>query len=227
MSQCDICGGEYGLAPLAVETHCVRCQAPVVTRFTCSAGHAECDVCRSQAPVAYLLDVRASITSTDPVEVFFTLRRGHAFPLHGPEHHALAAASTLFAYAQAYGHPDDAVIASTIRQAALLPMGACGLWGACSAALGVGLAVGAILESSPKNGESRWRSHMIVTAMLEKIGQMRAPRCCRRDTLLALQTLCEVSAAYLFHPLTTTAPDRCHQVGKNQDCLQVACPYYA
>jgi hypothetical protein len=226
MSQCVICGAEYGLAPLAIETRCVRCQAPVVTRFSCPAGHAECDVCRSRATVAYLLDAHASIVSADPVAVFFTLRQGNAFPQHGPEHHALAAASVLFAYAKAYDHPDEQVIASTIDQAALLPMGTCGLWGACSAALGVGMAVGAILGSTPKTGDARGCAQLVVAAILGRLGQLRAPRCCRRETLLSLRMVCDLSSVYLPHPLATTTPVACDQMGTHAECRQAACPFH-
>ncbi|MHB9129673.1 MAG: DUF5714 domain-containing protein [Armatimonadota bacterium] len=101
----------------------------------------------------------------------------------------------------------------------------CGLWGVCSAALGIGMAVGAILGSTPKTGDARGCAQLVVAAILGRLGQLRSPRCCRRETLLSLRMVCDLSSVYLPHPLMTTAPVHCDQVGTHAECRQAACPF--
>jgi 7,8-dihydro-6-hydroxymethylpterin dimethyltransferase len=223
---CPTCGAPVAMTPLLVEAVCPDCGALSLVRFACESGHASCDRCRIAGYVAYLRQSLGRVTSDDPVEVFLTLRRGYPAPVHGPEHHGLVAAALLFAYHHTHGNPKPDVLMSAVNQAALLPPGTCGLWGACSAALAVGIAVATLIDSTPKRGRQRAAAQSIVAHLLGRLGEQQGARCCRRESLIVLQETCVLSAELLPGPLVSSMDAVCDQYDENVDCQGAACPFY-
>jgi hypothetical protein len=228
VSLCSLCGRKFHLLANAVNRPCAICGSPTSVRYLCESDHAICASCFTAPYLTYIAGMIDTPGITrDPIEAFLVLRRGYAFPIHGPEHHALVAAALLFAYHRCTGEPSRETIFNAIQQAAVLPMGSCGIWGACSAALGVGVAYGTILQATPMQGAVRGAMQHIVANILGRIGEYHAPRCCRRETLTALQVACEESAALLPITMVTQVDCRCDQAPSQVDCLRERCPFYA
>jgi hypothetical protein len=223
---CNFCGAPLKLVANAISARCMMCGARGRTRTWCTAGHFVCEECRGEELMGLVEGLLTGPRSTDPVETFVRMRQSHAFPMHGPEHHPLVTAAFLLAYHDLHGEPSWPDILDAVQTAATqLPGGSCGFWGACSAALGVGIACCAILGSSPTDGEPRAIAHRIVAHLLGRLGEVAAPRCCRRECLLALQAACELSAEMLPHPVTTGYQVVCEQALDNPECIGQACPF--
>jgi hypothetical protein len=223
---CRFCGAPLEIFDEATAARCMVCGKRGLTHACCAEEHFVCEECRSGELMQILdgmLDMRRS---TDPVETLIKARIGLRFPMHGPRHHALTTASFLLAYHDLYGEPSWATILETLQSAdTQLPGGTCGYWGACSAALAVGMAYCAILGASPTDGAPRSAAQQVVGRIVSRMGEFDGPRCCRRECLLALQVGCELSETHLPKPLLTAYEVHCEQAFKNPECIDEGCPY--
>ena len=222
---CQFCGVPLKSLANAIGARCMVCGERGRTRTWCTAGHFVCEECRGREMMQLVEGMLALPRSTDPVEAFLQMRRSHPFPMHGPEHHPLAAAAFLLVYHDLHGEPSWAAILDALETAATqLPGGSCGYWGACSAGLAVGMAYCAILNSSPTDGHPRALSHRAVAGILARLAEFDGPRCCRRESLLSLQIGCELSRELLPHPLSTKYTGTCEQASDNPECIGGLCP---
>lgn len=223
---CRFCGAPLKSLDNAVGARCMVCGERGRTRTWCTAGHFVCEECRGGETMQLVEGMLALPRSTDPVATFLLMRRSHPFPMHGPEHHPLVAAAFLLAYYDQHGEPSWATILDALQSAATqLPGGSCGYWGACSAGLAVGMAYCAILDSSPTDGAPRAQAHQAVGRILARLGEFDAPRCCRRECLLALQVGCELSGTLLPHSVCTKYTGACEQASDNSECIGDLCPF--
>lgn len=223
---CSFCGTTLKLLPNAISARCMICGERGRTRTWCTQGHFVCETCRGNELVGLIEGLLEYAAVTDPIELFIRMRQSHSFPMHGPEHHALVAAAFLVAYHSLYGEPAWPSLWDAVQSAATqLPGGTCGFWGACSAGLAIGIAYCTILDSSPTTGEARAAAHSVVAQILERIGQFAGPRCCRRESLLALTTACVLSEQILPHRVTTSFQITCEQAEANPECIGAACPF--
>lgn len=225
-ARCSFCGTTLKLLPNAISARCMSCGERGRTRTWCTQGHFVCDDCRGEAMMQLLEGMLEQEHSADPVELFMKLRQAKEFPMHGPEHHPLVAAAFLVAYHNAHGEPSWEAILEALQTAASdLPGGSCGFWGACSAGLAIGIAFCAILDSSPTAGEKRAAAHRVVADVLGRFGCLPGARCCRRESLVALQAACELSGQVLPQALETHYQVKCEQAADNPECLGPDCPY--
>jgi len=225
LSGCIVCGADLQYLQTALDSQCAKCGRSFSTRARCADGHFVCDQCHGGDHLRFLRSYLAQCEGTDPLQVFLEMREAYAFPVHGPEHHALVPAAFLTAYSNLHGYPDPARVWQTVESAAKLPGGSCAFWGACSAALGMGMALSTILEATPLKAKERNVSQEFVSRVLKRIAEFQAPRCCRRESLVSLQMACELSGELLPHPVGTTRDLQCDQVWANLECVGEACPF--
>jgi len=135
-------------------------------------------------------------------------------------------AAFLTAYRNKHGGLRRSRIDTAIERGARLPGGTCAYWGGCAAALGVGIAYSVILEATPLSEGPRSTAQALVSEILARIAQHAAPRCCQRESYLALLTACELSHKYLPHALPASAPAPCSQMKLNRECLARECPFF-
>jgi hypothetical protein len=224
LQDCLVCATPLVYLEVEEELRCHYCGAVKRANARCEQGHFVCDQCHVGDYLGYLKSFCARSTETDPVALFFALRRSHLIPIHGPEHHALAPAAFLTAYRNRFGGLPQARIDAAIDRATQLPGGTCGYWGACSAALGIGVAYATLLHATPVSHAPRGDAQTVVSRLLAELGKIGAPRCCRRETYLALKLGCELSGEYLPHALEAGPTPECDQMALNRECLGEECP---
>jgi len=222
---CLVCGAPLQYLQVAVDTECAICGSRLRTRSRCAEGHFVCDQCHGGDYMRFMHHYLAQCESTDPVEVFLRMRDSYAFPVHGPEHHGLVPAAFLAAYHGLHGCPDWDRIWQAVQTGSELPGGTCAFWGACSAALGIGIAFSAILGASPLSSDERAAVQHVVSRILERVAQFKAPRCCRRESLISLQMACELSAELLPAAIQTHHNAICDQMWANAECIGSDCPF--
>ncbi|MFB3883462.1 MAG: DUF5714 domain-containing protein [Armatimonadota bacterium] len=220
---CMVCGAALVYLDGEAEFRCHYCGQVKAANARCAQGHYVCDVCHTGDHTEFIKGYCRNATATDPVAVFAEMRRSHLFPLHGPEHHALVPAAFLTAYRNAFGEPPQARIEAAIERGAGLPGGTCAYWGGCAAALGIGIAYATILRATPLSHEPRGVVQTVVSRILAEMGKYGRPRCCRRESLLALKLGCELSSSYLPHALEHGAIPACDQMTLNRECMGEGC----
>ena len=115
-------------------------------------------------------------------------------------------------------------IITGIRRGSRIPGGACGFYGTCGAATGVGVAVSLVLSANPLKADERQISMSITQRILAEISALRAARCCQRDSWVALKKLSELSASILPVALLAEADWTCTQQHQNKECMGKSCP---
>ena len=108
-----------------------------------------------------------------------------------------------------------------------MPGGYCGTHGACGAAVGTGIFLSVLTGATPLS-TVEWRQCNRLTALgLLRIADCGGPRCCKRDTFLALRTAVEEIAATRGVRLPVPEAVRCEFRALNAQCLAEACPFFS
>ncbi|HVN55750.1 MAG TPA: DUF5714 domain-containing protein [Anaerolineaceae bacterium] len=227
LSGCLICGQELVYLPQALAQTCVYCGKTFDSDAHCSQGHYVCDHCHS-ADAGDLIEQYCFQTRlTDPVEMAIILMSHPSVAMHGPEHHFLVPAVLLAAYYNHQGDGDKAVkIQQARKRAEGVPGGSCGTCGNCGAAVGTGIFVSLITGANPLS-KQEWRlSNQMTAQSLVAIAEHGGPRCCKRDTFLALQSAQSFLQSEMGTVMEITSPIRCDFHALNRECLQTDCPFF-
>lgn len=181
-----------------------------------------------QTSYAWATELCAASASTCPADVLEELMAAPECDAFGPVHHYLVGAALLTCAHNATGEGDLLAQLSGLAQSSgAVPGGACARWGVCGAAASCGMALAIILENAPLKSDGWSENQLMVAAILERIARAGAPRCCKRDSRLAVREATawfnKVLGADLALP---SAEPGCAVSGKNSACLHGACPYY-
>jgi hypothetical protein len=149
--------------------------------------------------------------------------------MHCEQHHYLIPAVMLTAAYKAQGRPvemlQNALIEAMLRAKNVL-RGFCGLYGSCGAAVGLGIYVSILTETTPYSVNTWSLTNRIVAESLLKISEINGPRCCKRNSFLALQAAEKFTKEKLGIDLGTTESITCTHYLDNNECKRKECPYY-
>lgn len=133
----------------------------------------------------------------------------------------------LTAFKSAGGEIDRAAaLAEMVNRGKSVPGGACGFWGACGAGVSTGMFVSIISGSTPLTVEPFALSHQMTASALAQIGAIGGPRCCKRDSFLAIRE----AIGFVKEALRDRdgAEDTvCRFYRQNAQCVGRRCPFSA
>lgn len=187
------------------------------------------DPCHMDLIDAKCLEIFSAGTPSDAVEVAGTLMDLEGLPMHGPYHHYLTAAALLTSAALRTGHTEDKLrtLLKTARErAAQIPGGFCGQFGCCGAAVSAGI-FASVWQGTTPLSKTGWAAGNEMTARaLASIASCNGPRCCKRDTYLALRAAIPSARELLGVDVGEFPNLSCHHFKGNRDCLGTACPFF-
>ena len=224
---CLVCG-----APLVYFTEerpmtCANCGKTFSANAACEHGHFICDACHGSAGRVAVRLRCLELTSRDPVAAALELMALPAIHMHGPEHHTLAGAALLTAYANAGGGINlEQMLRAMEQRSAKVPGGTCGFWGCCGAAVSVGIFTSLVTGSTPLSGENHGLCNRMTAACLQAIGEAGGPRCCKRNTFLAITTAVPLVREALGVSMDLPEGIACTYVARNGECLGRNCPFH-
>jgi len=183
-----------------------------------------CPACR-QNGLDLVLEVCLKSDEKDPIAVLEALMALPQVPMHGPIHHVLVGAALLTAYHNAGGDVDLLpALGEMVRRGRQVPGAVCGYWGACGAGISTGMFLSIVTQSGPLAREV-WRlPNQMTSQALARISQHGGPRCCKRDSRLALESAVAFVKEHLGVEMPL-APRRCSHAHLNAQCLGEACPF--
>jgi len=222
---CTHCGKPLVYLATGERKNCILCGGSFPANAVCEAGHFVCDTCHGGDVAGIVKEMCRRTRETDLFALMESIRRHPAFPVHGPEHHFTVPAVILAAYRNAGGHLPDEAIATAIERGRSVPGGVCAFWGACGAAVGVGIAFAILLEGNPLKPEPRQVVQELVRDCIDAINRIQAARCCQRESYTALAVAAERSEKLLPVRLTADGPARCQQQARNRECIGGDCPF--
>ena len=222
--ECLICGAKLQYLENDIEMECALCHKKENSKTACENGHYVCNDCHTQGmdSVAGLCTLE---TSKNPIEIIQKLMALPFCHMHGPEHHVMVGSALLTAYKNAGGEIDlhKALIEMQTR-GKQVPGGVCGFWGACGAGISTGMFVSIITGSTPLANESWGLSNKMTSAALYTIGEVGGPRCCKRDSYLAITKAVEFVKENLGIEMELDKIKCIHSAHNNQ-CIGVRCSF--
>lgn len=222
--ECLICK-----APLEYLVHdemmeCVICHKKEYSKTRCVEGHYVCSDCHTEG-MDSIFGFCLAATSTDPIEIILRIMDMPFCHMHGPEHHVMVGAALLTAYKNAGGELElEEALEEIYNRGKAVPGGACGFWGACGAGISAGQFVAIATQSTPLAVEPWGLSNRMTAAALEAIGKVGGPRCCKRDSWLAILAAVDFSRECLGVEMKKTVPVCTHN-RKNNQCIGIRCPF--
>lgn len=168
--------------------------------------------------------------SCEPFALLKQLLHLEGLPMHCPVHHHILPAVLLTVVRKAQAHPVEVLerdLAEAEKRARNILPGFCGFYGACGAAVGLGVFFSVITDATPYSAGKPWAwANQATGKTLLDISEMGGPRCCKRTSYTALQSVLPLIAETIN--IQFTIPDEivCDQDGDNHECLRKACPYY-
>lgn len=169
--------------------------------------------------------------STCPEELLERLMADERCVSFGPIHHFLVGAALLTCYRNDEAADDrDGRLATDLstlaERSACVPGAACARWGVCGAAASAGMAHAIIRDNAPLKVEGWQDGQHMVAHILDHIATAGAPRCCKRDSRIAVRDATdafnELLGCHLAH--AGSAPV-CSSMRDNSACMGGACPY--
>lgn len=225
---CLVCGEELvytkDLAPL----ECFYCHQVYDSNVKCKNGHFVCDLCHSLPAMDLIESYCISSKSENPLELALVLMRNPNVKMHGPEHHFLVPAVLLAAY---YNIKKDykekaTKIRMAKKRAEQILGGFCGFYGDCGAAVGTGIFVSLITNATPLS-VTDWKLANLATAKsLLTIAEHGGPRCCKRNTFLALLEATNFVKENFKVSFKLNKELNCEFYPLNNECLKQNCSFY-
>ena len=224
---CLVCGADLVYAEQPRQLACVCCGAELPTHAACVNGHFICDQCHGLPALDLIERTCLASSDTDPLRLAIGLMGNPAVKMHGPEHHFLVPAVLITAFCSVQGNTRKAdMLTAARKRAADVKGGFCGLHGTCGAGMGAGIACSVLTGATPLSRDE-WRlANLMTAACLTAIGEAGGPRCCKRDTFLALQVGRDFLNRHLGASLPIGPQPVCTFAGHNRECLQADCNFF-
>ena len=222
---CLICGAPLEYLHTDEPMTCALCGKSESSKTRCTAGHHVCNECHTQG-MDELLTLCLGYSGRDPMGLLEQLMARRWCHMHGPEHHVMVGAALLTAYHNAGGTVDlAAALGEMLRRGRQVPGGACGFWGACGAGVSTGIFLSLALGATPLSQEAWGLANTMTSRALAAIGAVGGPRCCKRDSFLAVQAAVAFCREHLGVNMDCSVPV-CSHSHRNAQCLLAKCPFH-
>jgi hypothetical protein len=222
--ECLICGALLKYLENEAQMECSICHKKENSKTECENGHYVCSECHTQG-IDTIIGVCIRENSKNPIEILQKLMDLPFCHMHGPEHHIMVGSALLTAYKNSGGKIDlQKAILEMQSRGKKVPGGACGFWGACGAGVSTGMFVSIITGSTPLGNEEWGLSNQMTSKALMAIGKIGGPRCCKRDSYLAISEAVEFVKTYLGVEMEISKIKCIHSQLNNQ-CIGERCPF--
>ena len=228
-SNCLICGSPLVYLTEVKPLKCYLCGGEFLSEASCERGHFVCDGCHSSSANELIERICIQSGSLKAVDLAIELMKAPSISMHGPEHHFLVPAVLLTAYYNQTGNPreKERKIRVARQRAENVLGGFCGFYGACGAGVGTGIFLSLITDSTPLSTENWGLANQMTAESLRCIGALGGPRCCKRDTFMALKTAKKFLKQKMDVALDIPDTINCEFTEFNRECLEEGCPFHA
>lgn len=219
-----ICKAPLEYLDADVPMECALCHKTINSKTRCIKGHFVCDDCHRRG-LDSIVGVCLNEKSRNPVEIVEKMMAMKFCHMHGPEHHVMVGAALLTAYKNSGGDIDlNKSLEEMMNRGKAVPGGICGFWGACGAAVSAGIFVSIISGSTPLTVEPFGLSNLMTSKILEKVGAVGGPRCCKRNSFLAIETAVDFVKEHFGIEMEKQAIT-CSHSPRNNQCIGKRCPF--
>lgn len=223
--ECLICNAPLEYLAIDEMMECELCHKKQNSKTRCVNGHFVCDECHTSG-MDEIISICFNSKSLNPIEILEEMMSMSSCHMHGPEHHTMVGSALLTAYKNAGGEIDlKEALYEMQKRGKQVPGGACGFWGACGAGISAGIYVSIALQATPLAKESWGLSNQMTAKALDAIGQNGGPRCCKRDSYLAIMEAVAFTSEKMGVEMELEEI-RCLRSHLNNQCINKDCPFY-
>ena len=225
-SGCLICGAPITYrAESSIQT-CSICHKEQLTNAVCENSHFICDACHSYGTYAPVIAALRDSTEKDALLLLEKIMDLPSVHMHGPEHHVMVGSALLAAYKNAGGEIDlPEALLEMMNRGKTVPGGVCGFWGACGAGISTGMFISIISGATPLKNEPWGLANKMTSKALDAIGSIGGPRCCKRDSYMAIISAIDYVAEN-FNIQMEKPVIKCIHSDKNNQCIKERCPFH-
>ena len=183
-------------------------------------------------PADWVIEELVASTTTAPAELLEEVMADPRCPAFGPLHHFVVGATLLACWRNAEQSPDRTSLLQTdleemVARSSSVPGATCARWGVCGAAASAGMAYAIVRGNEPLRKEGWQEGQLMVGELLSLIAHSGSPRCCKRDSRVAV-----AAAVPYFNALggpqlrTSNEAPRCTTFPQNSVCMGTGCPFH-
>lgn len=223
--ECLICKAPLEYLDKDEKMQCVVCHKQQYSKTKCKNGHFVCDECHTSG-MDSIVAICLESKSANPIEILEKMMSMPFCHMHGPEHHTMVGCALLTAYKNAGGKIDlKSALEEMQKRGKQVPGGVCGFWGACGAGISAGIYLAIVQKSTPLASEAWGLSNQMTAKALDVIGKNGGPRCCKRDSYLAVIESVKFTSEKLGINMDIS-PVMCTRSHLNNQCKQDNCIFY-
>lgn len=224
--KCTECGAKIVMGMLEERT-CVKCGSKCMDREVCENGHYLCEACRTKSVSNVIYKICSESVSKDPIAIAMEIMKSDAVRMHDLKHHTMVAACLLTAYKNCGGNIDlDSALRVADKRGSWFPGGICGLAGTCGACASCGIFYSIITNTSPHSTDTWSDTNLMTAKCLDAIASINGPRCCKRNSFIAMQTATKYVDEKLGIKMETSEKIECPYSERNEECIKERCPFY-
>lgn len=224
---CMLCGKPLVYFEAAKPLRCQICGEKHTANAACEDGHYICDSCHSEDGFVSITLAASDTKSKNPAAIALRMMEDKAVNMHGPEHHYMVVAALLAAYKNAGGDIDlKKALQKAVQRAKEVPGGICGMWGSCGAGIASGIFASIVTGATPLS-EREWSlSNQMTSQSLALIAANGGPRCCKRNTRLAITQAVDFTREQLGVTMESPEDLPCRFSHRNKQCRKEKCLYF-
>ena len=222
---CLICGAALLYSSAEASRVCDLCGREDAAPISCPNGHFVCDACHSETATDVVMRVVKTTPLRDPSALLEQILALPTLEMHGPEHHAIVPGVIVAAARNAGADLPAGALEAALTRGGKVPGGWCGYYGACGAAVGVGVAVSIMTQATPLRGRERSLALAATSFALARTVDDQ-PRCCKRASRVAVAAAVDFLRDRLAFDLPATHDMSCSLSPRNRQCPGRACPFY-
>ncbi|MCF8298380.1 MAG: hypothetical protein K9J13_12610 [Saprospiraceae bacterium] len=225
-SNCIICKAELVYSESEI-LKCQFCDREFEENVKCANGHFICNDCHSKSAIELILEYCSASESINPMQMADEIMQDPRVKMHGPEHHFLVPAVLITAYCNStFDKTKIAKLKTAGKRASHILGGFCGFYGNCGAAVGTGIFTSIITGATPVSSEGWTLANKATASSLVKIAEVGGPRCCKRNTNIALLNAIDFIKENFNVELETVSKIQCSFSKFNNECKENNCSFY-
>lgn len=150
-------------------------------------------------------------------------------PVHFPTHHYIMPAVLLTMCHKEKGNSFSSLqedLSTALSRAKNVLGGFCGWYGACGSCVGVGIFMSIFTKTDPYSKESWSWTNRATADALTSISGLNGPRCCKRNTYLALEAAHKSISNCLGIQLDKPETVKCKYNKGNKECQGKRCSFF-
>ncbi len=193
-----------------------------------SSSEGEAEVYRSL--LSQCLEMFAAQEEISVLDLAVRLMDNEKVPMHSPYHHFIVPAVLLTASMKAERATQAGLRVSleeALKRSKIVVGGSCGTYGACGAAVGMGIYMSIFTDTTPMSVETWSWANEATGLCLQEIAKIPGPRCCKRVVFITLRSAVPFIKDKMGLSLPPVGQIWCKYHPRNKECKQELCPFYA